>query len=96
MLIVVIAAVCLCRSRSTQGIQVRENKPVTLKDVATILNVKPYRINYVFAMKLVPEPTQRFGNKRVFTHHDIQRLRDFFSAKPEPITTAISHAETQT
>ena len=55
-----------------------ETKLRTLKDVATILGVKPYRINYVLAVKLVPEPENRFGNKRVFTEQDIQRLRDFF------------------
>jgi len=61
---------------------------LTLKDVASILNVKPYRINYVLATKLVPEPASRFGNKRIFTEQDLQRLRDHFTAKREPSTTA--------
>jgi hypothetical protein len=87
MLIVVIAAVGTCRNRSTQGIQTMESKPVTLKTVSAILGIKPYRINYVYAVKLVPEPKRRFGNKRVFTEQDIQRLREYFRGTPEPSTT---------
>ena len=73
-----------------------ETKLRTLKDVATLLGIKPYRINYVLAVKLVPEPACRFGNKRQFTEQDIQRLRAFFSAKLEPFTTPTSHDETET
>ena len=73
-----------------------ETKLRTLKDVATILGVKPYRINYVLAVKLVPEPENRFGNKRVFTEQDIQRLRAFFQAKLQPSTTSINHVESKT
>ena len=64
-----------------------ETTLLTLKNVASILNVKPYRINYVLATKLVPEPASRFGNKRIFTEEDLQRLRDYFSAKRVPSTT---------
>lgn len=65
-----------------------ETQQLTLKNVASILNVKPYRINYVLATKLVPEPASRFGNKRIFTEQDLQRLRDYFTAKREPSTTS--------
>ena len=72
---------------------------LTLKDVASILDVKPYRINYVLATKLVPEPARRFGNKRIFTEQDLQRLREHFAAKRSPSTTPTDHEhdrETQT
>jgi hypothetical protein len=65
-----------------------ETTLLTLKNVASILNVKPYRINYVLATKLVPEPASRFGNKRIFTQQDLQRLRDHFSAKRGPTTVS--------
>ena len=68
-----------------------ETKLRTLKDAAAILGVKPYRINYVLAVKLVPEPTHRFGNKRVFSEQDIQRLRAYFTTKLEPSTTSTEH-----
>ena len=68
-----------------------ETTLLTLKNVASILNVKPYRINYVLATKLVPEPVSRFGNKRIFTEEDLQRLRDYFTAKRVPSTRDTEH-----
>jgi len=69
----------------------------TLKDAAAVLDIKPYRIGYVLAVKLVPEPVLRFGNKRVFNPQDIQRLADHFGVKLASPTTPTNHAsETQT
>ena len=74
-----------------------ETTLLTLKHVASILDVKPYRINYVLATKLVPEPAHRWGNKRIFTEEDLQRLRAYFSAKRVPSTRDIEHdRESQT
>jgi len=74
-------------------------KLLTLKDAAALLNIKPYRIGYVLAVKLVPEPALRFGNKRVFNQQDIQRLADHFHVKlASPTTPAdpVHASETQT
>ncbi len=47
---------------------------LTLKNVADLRNVKPYRIGYVLSVKLVPEPALRIGNNRVFSQDDLVRL----------------------
>ena len=71
-------------------------KLLTLKDAAAVLNVKPYRIGYVLAVKLVPEPALRVGNKRIFTQQDLERLADHFRVKLASPTTDSTHAnETQ-
>lgn len=52
---------------------------MSLRDVSDLLNVKPYRIEYLFANKLLPEPDLRVGGRRVFTPEDVQRLAKHFS-----------------
>ena len=54
---------------------------LSLKNVAELLKVKPYRIHYVLAVKLLPEPVLRVGNKRVFTQADITGLAAHFGVK---------------
>ncbi len=54
---------------------------LTLKNVAELLKVKPYRIGYVLSVKLVPEPALRIGNKRVFSQDNVTRLAAHFGVK---------------
>ena len=49
-----------------------------LSDVARILGVKGYQINYVLVNGMVPEPRQRIANKRIFTQKDVERLARHF------------------
>jgi hypothetical protein len=87
MLIVLVAVIRICRNRPNPSAEHTMEKLLTLKDAAAVLNVKPYRIGYVLAVKLVPEPALRVGNKRVFDQADIQRLADHFRVKLASTTT---------
>ena len=49
-----------------------------LKDVARLLQVKPYQIAYALSVGLVEEPELRISNKRVFQAEDIERLAKHF------------------
>lgn len=53
-------------------------KHMLLKDVARLLKVKPYRVTYALTTGLVPEPTLRITNKRIFQEEDVRRLADHF------------------
>jgi DNA-binding transcriptional MerR regulator len=46
----------------------------SIKEVAAILNVPPYRITYLLNIGKVAEPKMRLGNRRAFTVEDIDRL----------------------
>ena len=48
----------------------------TLKDVATTLNVAPYRITYLITSRQVDEPALRIGNVRVWTRPEVQVLAE--------------------
>jgi len=76
--------VWVANARNQQSHNITED-PVqdflSLKNVAELLRVKPYRIHYVLAVKLLPEPVLRVGNKRVFTQDDITRLAAHFGVK---------------
>jgi len=47
---------------------------MSLRDVAALLNVKPYRVEYLLANGLVPEPEQRIAGRRVFTPRIVRLL----------------------
>jgi hypothetical protein len=51
---------------------------LSLKDVARLLKVKPYRITYALVVGLVPEPDVRINNKRIFVQEDLERLAAHF------------------
>ena len=53
----------------------------TLKDVATFLNVAPYRITYLITSRQVEEPALRIGNVRVWTTPEIQVLAERLKTK---------------
>lgn len=50
----------------------------SLHDVARILGVKPYRVNYAIVNGLVDDPEMRVGNRRIFKHEDLERLAAHF------------------
>ena len=54
---------------------------MSLKDVAALLGVKAYRVEYLLAHGLVPEPKLRVSGRRVFTASDLETLRKHFSSK---------------
>ena len=47
---------------------------MSLRDVAALLNVKPYRVEYLLANGIVPEPEQRIAGRRVFTPEIVRLL----------------------
>jgi DNA-binding transcriptional MerR regulator len=54
---------------------------MSLKDVARLLKVKPYRVTYALTTGLVPEPTLRISNKRIFQAEDVRRLAKHFGVE---------------
>ena len=61
---------------------------MSLKDVSHLLNVKAYRIEYLLAHEIVPEPSLRISGRRVFTPEDVRRLAEHFKIKlPETEAT---------
>lgn len=54
------------------------SKYYSMKDVARLLEIRPHRIGYAVSNGAVPQPSQRFGNTRVFTTEDVRRLADHF------------------
>ncbi len=69
---------------------------MSLKDVAQILGVKAYRIEYLLAHGLVPEPALRVSGRRIFDADDLANLKAHFASKlpgaeatAEPTTVGI-------
>ena len=48
---------------------------LSLKDVAALLDVKAYRIEYLLCHGLVPEPKLRISGRRVFGPEDVANIR---------------------
>ena len=67
---------------------------MSLKDVARMLGVKAYRIEYLLAHQIVQEPALRVSGRRVFGPEDVQRLATHFgvtlptAAAAEPVAEA--------
>jgi len=57
------------------------NKHLSLKDVAKLLKLKPYKIVYALTTGLVEEPKLRIANKRIFQEDDVQRLAAHFGVQ---------------
>jgi len=71
-------------------------RTMSLKDVSHHLGgIKPYRIEYLLANGIVPEPELRISGRRVFTPDDLQRLAKHFGVKlpetevAEPMAEAV-------
>ena len=57
------------------------NEFYSMKEVARLLGVRPHRVGYAVSTGAVPQPSQRFGNTRVFTVEDVRRLADHFGVR---------------
>lgn len=66
---------------------------LSLKDVAALLRVPAYRIEYRLAHGLVPEPALRVAGRRVFMPEDVQRLAEHFGVMLPAAETAEPTAE---
>ena len=53
----------------------------SMKEVARLLGVKAYRVQYAIVHENVPEPQRRFGGRRVFEPEDVKRLAEHFHVK---------------
>jgi len=62
---------------------------MSLKDVARLLGIKAYRLQYVFVHGVVPEPSLRISGRRIFTPADVRRLAEHFKIKL-PETEAVT------
>jgi len=60
----------------------------SLQDVARLLGVKAYRVNYAIVNGLVAGPRLRVSNRRVFQVEDIQRLALHFGVQMPEIEDA--------
>ena len=60
---------------------------MSLKDVSAVLGVKAYRVEYLLAHGLVPEPKLRVSGRRVFTASDLETLRKHFTTKSPAAAT---------
>ena len=54
-----------------------KNGPLTLRDVAGILGVRPHRVVYAITSGRVPEPL-RISGRRMFAKEDVENLRRHF------------------
>jgi DNA-binding transcriptional MerR regulator len=61
---------------------------MSLKDVSALLGVKAYRVEYLLAHGLVPEPQLRISGRRVFGPKDVANIRAHFAKKPAAKATA--------
>ena len=62
---------------------------MSLKDVAALLGVKAYRVEYLLCHGLVPEPRLRISSRRVFGPEDVANIRArLASKKPAKKATA--------
>jgi len=52
-----------------------------LNDVAKLLGIKGYRINYAIVNGMIPEPKLRISNKRIFTKQDVDRIAKYFNVE---------------
>jgi hypothetical protein len=62
----------------------------SLKDVARVLRVQPYRIAHAFDVGAVPEPAIRVSNRRVFQKKDLERLAAHFGVRFQEQELAIT------
>jgi len=51
---------------------------MTIGQVATTTGIPAYRIKYAIENLKIPGPSERFGNLRVFTKKDVDRIRKHF------------------
>ena len=54
---------------------------MTIGQVATATGIPAYRIKYAIENLKVAGPSERFGNLRVFTKRDVERIQEYFEGK---------------
>lgn len=54
---------------------------MTIGQVASATGIPCYRIKYAIENQMIPGPSERFGNLRVFTKKDVDRIRKHFEGK---------------
>lgn len=54
---------------------------MTIGQVATATGIPAYRIKYAIENLMIPGPSERFGNLRVFTKQDVARIKRHFEGK---------------
>lgn len=60
-----------------------KNNQMALRDVALLLGVAPYRIQYAIVTGRVQEPRSRIANNRIYEVEDVRRLAVHFG-RPIP------------
>jgi hypothetical protein len=56
-------------------------KNMSLKDVARLLGVKAYRVQYAIVHGVVAEPQCRISGRRIFEPDDVEALATHFGVK---------------
>ncbi len=56
-------------------------KHMLLNDVAKLIGVKGYQINYAIVNGMIPEPKLRISNKRIFKKQDVDRIAKYFNVE---------------
>lgn len=54
---------------------------MSLKDVARLLGIKAYRVQYAIVHENVQEPQRRISGRRVYEPADVERLAAHFGVK---------------
>lgn len=57
------------------------NQHYLLSEVAMAVGRKPYQIAYMISNGELDEPKLRIGNRRVFSHEEVTRIREIVNAK---------------
>ncbi len=71
------------------------SQTMSMQDIARLLQIQSYRIQYAYAHRRLPEPQLRIGGRRVFTPEDLQRLAKHFRVTlPSAETAAEPMVET--
>ena len=65
---------------------------LTLKQVATLLNLQHHRIHYALVTRRIPEPALRVSNRRIFQHADVVRIASHFGITYPPVDPAATPA----
>ena len=52
-----------------------------LHEVARAVGRKPYQIAYMISNGELDEPKLRIGNRRIFTHEEVARIKEIISAR---------------
>ena len=54
---------------------------LSIGQLAQELGIPAYKIKYALETLKFPAPTNRFGNLRVFTRKDVERIRKYFAGQ---------------